>query len=210
MSWSGRATTARWSQPATAAWWCPPTCSSKAGIFGWTGRRRTTSAVKPWRRTPPTSRRWARGSPRSSSASARRRETPAAQVNALADGMWDEAGRVGAGIVGGDLVSSPQWVVSVTVLGDLGGRAPVLRSGARPARSWPSPANWATRLPDMRCGTTVLTIRRTAATPPGAAAALSAGPRGRRGGSAGDDRHLRRPGRRPASCGRGVRRVASI
>ncbi len=58
--------------------------------------------------------------------------TPAADIDALADGMWDEAGRIGAGIVGGDLVSSPQWVVSVTVLGDLGGRAPVLRSGARP------------------------------------------------------------------------------
>ncbi len=54
------------------------------------------------------------------------------QVSALADGMWEEAARVGASIVGGDLVASPQWVVSVTVLGDLGGRAPVLRSGARP------------------------------------------------------------------------------
>ncbi len=59
-------------------------------------------------------------------------ETPAEQVNALGDGMWFEAGRLGAAIVGGDLVASPQWVVSVTVLGDLGGRAPVLRSGARP------------------------------------------------------------------------------
>jgi thiamine-monophosphate kinase len=59
-------------------------------------------------------------------------EASTAQVSALADGMWDEAGRIGAGIVGGDLVSSPQWVVSMTVLGDLGGRAPVLRSGARP------------------------------------------------------------------------------
>ncbi|MDT5163921.1 MAG: thiamine-monophosphate kinase [Mycobacterium sp.] len=58
--------------------------------------------------------------------------TPAAQVSALTDGMWHEAGEIGAGIVGGDLVSSPQWVVSVTVLGDLGGFAPVLRSGARP------------------------------------------------------------------------------
>ena len=58
-------------------------------------------------------------------------ETAAAQVNALADGMWDEAARVGASIVGGDLVASLQWVVSVTVLGDLAGRAPVLRSGAR-------------------------------------------------------------------------------
>jgi thiamine-monophosphate kinase len=45
--------------------------------------------------------------------------------------MWLEAGRFGAGIVGGDLVASPQWVISVTALGDLGGRAPVLRSGAR-------------------------------------------------------------------------------
>ncbi len=58
--------------------------------------------------------------------------TRAAQVSALTDGMWHEAGEIGAGIVGGDLVSSPQWVVSVTVLGDLGGFAPVLRSGARP------------------------------------------------------------------------------
>lgn len=59
-------------------------------------------------------------------------ETSTAQVSSLADGMWEEAGRIGAGIVGGDLVSSPQWVVSITVLGDLDGRAPVPRSGARP------------------------------------------------------------------------------
>jgi thiamine-monophosphate kinase len=56
--------------------------------------------------------------------------TPAVEVSALVDGMWDEANRIGAGIAGGDLVSCPQWVVSVTVLGDLAGRAPVLRSGA--------------------------------------------------------------------------------
>ena len=59
-------------------------------------------------------------------------DTPAAHVDALVEGMWDEAARVGAGIAGGDLVSCPQWVISVTVLGDLGGRAPVLRSGATP------------------------------------------------------------------------------
>jgi thiamine-monophosphate kinase len=58
--------------------------------------------------------------------------TPAAMVTALADGMWAEAAAVGAGIVGGDLVASPQWVVSVTALGDLDGREPVLRGGARP------------------------------------------------------------------------------
>ena len=59
-------------------------------------------------------------------------DTPTEQALELADGMWQEAGRLGAGIVGGDLVSAPQWVISVTVLGDLGGRAPVLRAGARP------------------------------------------------------------------------------
>ncbi|MEZ0353623.1 thiamine-phosphate kinase [Mycobacterium sp. pR1184] len=59
-------------------------------------------------------------------------DTPTADADALVDGMWEEAARVGAGIVGGDLVSSPLWVLSVAVLGDLGGRAPVLRSGAKP------------------------------------------------------------------------------
>jgi thiamine-monophosphate kinase len=58
-------------------------------------------------------------------------DTPARHASELADGMWEEAAKTGAGIVGGDLVSSPQWVVSVTVLGDLAGRAPVPRGGAR-------------------------------------------------------------------------------
>ena len=50
----------------------------------------------------------------------------------LSDGMWEEASIFGASIVGGDLVAAPQWVISVTALGDLGGRAPVPLSGARP------------------------------------------------------------------------------
>ncbi len=58
-------------------------------------------------------------------------DTPAFRVTELSDGMWAEADEVGAGIVGGDLVASPQWVLSVTALGDLGGRDPVLRGGAR-------------------------------------------------------------------------------
>jgi thiamine-monophosphate kinase len=49
----------------------------------------------------------------------------------LADGMWHEARSLGAGIIGGDLVSSPQWVISVTALGDLAGRAAVPIDGAR-------------------------------------------------------------------------------
>lgn len=53
-------------------------------------------------------------------------------VSALADGMWAEAERAGIGIVGGDMVSAEQIVISVTALGDLRGRDPVERSGARP------------------------------------------------------------------------------
>jgi thiamine-monophosphate kinase len=59
-------------------------------------------------------------------------DTPAAQVLELADGMWHEARLLGAGIAGGDLVSAPQWVISVTALGDLDGREPVRRCGAGP------------------------------------------------------------------------------
>ncbi|WP_237573066.1 thiamine-phosphate kinase [Mycolicibacterium lacusdiani] len=59
-------------------------------------------------------------------------DTAAEAATALSDGMWAEAARTGAGIVGGDLVAAPQWVISVTALGDLGGRAPVLLGGARP------------------------------------------------------------------------------
>jgi thiamine-monophosphate kinase len=58
-------------------------------------------------------------------------DTPAAQVVELADGLWHEARLLGAGIVGGDLVTAPQWVISVTALGDLGGREGVRLGGAR-------------------------------------------------------------------------------
>jgi thiamine-monophosphate kinase len=59
-------------------------------------------------------------------------DTPADAALRLSDGMWDEAAAMGAGIAGGDLVGAPQWVISVTVLGDLAGRTPVRRDGARP------------------------------------------------------------------------------
>ncbi len=58
--------------------------------------------------------------------------TPISTVDGLAAGMWAEAAQAGVGIVGGDVVSSEQLVVAVTALGDLQGRAPVTRSGARP------------------------------------------------------------------------------
>jgi thiamine-monophosphate kinase len=58
-------------------------------------------------------------------------DTLTAQALELADGMWHEARLLGAGIVGGDLVTAPQWVISVTALGDLDGRAAVCLGGAR-------------------------------------------------------------------------------
>jgi thiamine-monophosphate kinase len=59
-------------------------------------------------------------------------DTPVATLTALADGLWVEAEAAGAGVVGGDVTSGPALVVSVTALGDLQGREPVRRSGARP------------------------------------------------------------------------------
>jgi thiamine-monophosphate kinase len=57
--------------------------------------------------------------------------TSLSTVDDLADGMWEEAGQAGVGIVGGDVASSAELVVSLTALGDLQGRAPVTRGGAR-------------------------------------------------------------------------------
>lgn len=53
-------------------------------------------------------------------------------VEELTDGLAAEARLAGAAIVGGDVSASPVLTVAVTALGDLGGRVPVLRSGARP------------------------------------------------------------------------------
>lgn len=59
-------------------------------------------------------------------------DLPASWALGLADGLREEAALVGASVVGGDVVRSPQVVVSVTALGSLEGRAAVTRSGARP------------------------------------------------------------------------------
>jgi thiamine-monophosphate kinase len=59
-------------------------------------------------------------------------DLPAAWALACTAGLREEAGLVGAALVGGDVVESPTIVISVTALGDLAGRPPVLRSGATP------------------------------------------------------------------------------
>lgn len=58
-------------------------------------------------------------------------DLPAAWAVSCCAAMAEEAGSAGAVIVGGDVVESPQVVISVTALGEVEG-TPVLRSGARP------------------------------------------------------------------------------
>jgi thiamine-monophosphate kinase len=59
--------------------------------------------------------------------------TPVVLLEGLADGLRDACNELapGAGVVGGDLSASATLVIAVTAFGDLEGRAPVLRSGAR-------------------------------------------------------------------------------
>ncbi|WP_101829661.1 thiamine-phosphate kinase [Frankia canadensis] len=56
----------------------------------------------------------------------------AAWALALADGLAAECARAGASVAGGDVSSADSIMLGVTALGDLAGRPPVLRSGARP------------------------------------------------------------------------------
>jgi thiamine-monophosphate kinase len=62
--------------------------------------------------------------------------TPTSWLEGVATGLAEECAPLGAAVVGGDTVASAAdsdaVVISVTALGDLGGRPPVLRSGARP------------------------------------------------------------------------------
>ena len=55
-----------------------------------------------------------------------------AWVDGLADGLRDECAVVGAEVVGGDVSRSSVLTIAVTALGDLAGREPVTRGGARP------------------------------------------------------------------------------
>jgi thiamine-monophosphate kinase len=72
-------------------------------------------------------------------------DLPAKWVDGLADGLQDECALLGAAVAGGDLVRSDTLTIAVTALGDLAGRAPVTRSGARPGdhvvlAGWPGRA----------------------------------------------------------------------
>jgi thiamine-monophosphate kinase len=59
-------------------------------------------------------------------------DLPLEWTDELTDGLRAECDRTAASVVGGDVVSAPLVVISVTALGDLTGVPPVLRSGAQP------------------------------------------------------------------------------
>lgn len=61
-------------------------------------------------------------------------ETPVSELEAFADGLADACATLapGCGVVGGDLSVSHTLTIAVTAFGDLEGRGPVRRDGARP------------------------------------------------------------------------------
>jgi thiamine-monophosphate kinase len=59
-------------------------------------------------------------------------DLPTAWALGFADGLREECDPLGVSVVGGDVVRSDVVVVAMTALGDLRGRAPVTRAGARP------------------------------------------------------------------------------
>ena len=60
--------------------------------------------------------------------------THVSELEGIADGLREACAELapGCGVVGGDLSVSATFTIAVTAFGDLEGRAPVLRSGARP------------------------------------------------------------------------------
>src|SRR5690554_3696646 len=60
-------------------------------------------------------------------------DTPVAVLEGIADGLRDGCAAMasGCGVVGGDLSVSSTLTIAVTAFGDLGGREPILRSGAQ-------------------------------------------------------------------------------
>ncbi len=108
-------------------------------------------------------------------------DTPVERLRGLTDGLWAEAQSVGAGVVGGDVVSSPTLVISVPALGSLVGREPVTRAGARPGDTvalagrvgWAA-AGWAVLARGFRSPVAVVSAHRVPE-PPYAAGPQAAG-----------------------------------
>ena len=59
-------------------------------------------------------------------------DLPVAWAEDLVRGLAEECARAGAHVVGGDISSADSVMLAITALGDLAGRSPVTRGGARP------------------------------------------------------------------------------
>ena len=68
----------------------------------------------------------------------------------LARGIAEECARAGAHVAGGDVSSADSVMIAITALGDLGGREPVTRGGARPGDRLAVAGGWAARPPAWR------------------------------------------------------------
>ena len=109
-------------------------------------------------------------------------DLPVAWVEEFAEGVAAECGRLGAIVAGGDMVRGDLITVSVTVLGTLEGRAPVLRSGARPGDT----VAVAGRLGWSAAGLELLRVGEGDGNGAGAEAGSAAGVAGRTSGGAGE------------------------
>ncbi|WP_395109334.1 thiamine-phosphate kinase [Actinomadura sp. SCN-SB] len=59
-------------------------------------------------------------------------DTPVEWAEQLYAGLGEECAMAGASVAGGDVVAAPLITLAITALGDLAGRPPLTRSGARP------------------------------------------------------------------------------
>lgn len=62
-------------------------------------------------------------------------DVPADWIDGVADGVNDECALLGVSVAGGDVSRAEAVVLAVTALGDLEGRTPVTRGGARPGNT---------------------------------------------------------------------------
>ena len=124
----------------------------------------------------------------------------------LADRLAAEATRAGAGIVGGDTARADSVLLSVTALGDLAGRRPLLRSGARPGDVIAVAGTLGCSAAGLallaaargRPGADLEALARAGGRPPASVTALRGGPGG---GAARRDRDDRRERRLVADLG---------